>query len=209
MCQVSKCLTEFAHLCNVFTANEYPDSLVWSTPGRHLPGQPTTTNTISMTVMEGPAPKLLFLPYIAGVTARIERVCCPLGIRAMCGYRSKMREPLVKVKQPTPELDKNGVVYEVSCEECIYVYIGETGRTLRKRLTKHKVAVKKCDNKNGILGTSRTWMQQPIAGSTRVKSGEGLCLCASCNWLLHPAPTSVKMVLTLSNLRWWCFPATK
>ena len=61
-----------------------------------------------------------------------------------------MRETLVKVKQPTPELDKKGVVYEVPCGECDHVYIGETGRTLRKRLTKHKAAVKKQDHKNCI-----------------------------------------------------------
>ena len=61
-----------------------------------------------------------------------------------------MREALVKIKQPTPELDKKGVVYKVPCGECNYVYIGETGRTLRKRLTKHRAAVKICDKKNGI-----------------------------------------------------------
>ena len=36
-------------------------------------------------------------------------------------------------------------------------------------------------------------------------SGYGLCPYASCNWLLHPAPTSAqgaKMVLTLLNLCW-------
>ena len=65
-----------------------------------LPGRPTTTNTRSMTVMEGPAPKLLFLPYIAGVTERNERVCRPLGIRVICGDKGRMRETLVKVKYP-------------------------------------------------------------------------------------------------------------
>ena len=103
-----------------------------------------------MTVIEGPAPKLLLLLYIAGVTERIERVCRRLGIRMICGYRGKMTEDLVKVKQPTSELDKKGVIYKVPCGECNHVYIGETGRTLRKRLTEHKAAVKKCDNKNGI-----------------------------------------------------------
>ena len=33
-----------------------------------------------------------------------------------------------------------------------------------------------------ILGASRSRMQQPIAGSTRTRSGEGLCPCANCNW---------------------------
>ena len=56
----------------------------------------------------------------------------------------------MKVKQLTPALDKKGVVYKVPCGECNHVYIGEMGRTLRKRLTKHKVAVRKCDNKDGI-----------------------------------------------------------
>ena len=31
-----------------------------------------------------------------------------------------------------------------------YVYIGEIGRTLKKRLTEHKAELKKFDNKNGI-----------------------------------------------------------
>ena len=61
-----------------------------------------------------------------------------------------MREALVKVKQPTPELDKKEVVYEVPCGECNHVYIGETGRTLRKCLTEHRAGVRKWDQRNGI-----------------------------------------------------------
>ena len=52
----------------------------------------------------------------------------------------------------------------------------------------------------------RSGMQQTNAGSTRARSVLGWCPCASCIWLLHPAPILVpKMVLTLCNLRWWCF----
>ena len=72
---VSKCLTEFAHLRNVFTANGYPDRLLRST----LPGRNTTMNTRSRTTMERPAPNLLFLPYIAGVREKIDCVCRPLS----------------------------------------------------------------------------------------------------------------------------------
>ena len=61
-----------------------------------------------------------------------------------------MREALMKVKWPTPKLDKKGVVYEVPCGKYSHVYIGETGRTLRKRLTEHKAIVKKCNTKNDI-----------------------------------------------------------
>ena len=103
-----------------------------------------------MTVMDRPAPNLLFLPYIAGFTERIEHVSHLLGILVICGYRSKMREALMTVKWPTPKLDKKGVVYKVPCGDYNHVYISETRRTLRKRLTEHKAAVKKCNTKNGI-----------------------------------------------------------
>ena len=56
-----------------------------------------------------------------------------------------MREALMNAKQPTPELEKKEVVYPV---ESGIVYIGDTGRTLRKQVKEHKAAVNKCDNKN-------------------------------------------------------------
>ena len=41
-------------------------------------------------------------------------------------------------------------------------------------------------------------MQQPNAGITRARSALRWCPCASCIWLLHPAPILVlKMILTL------------
>ena len=44
------------------------------------------------------------------------------------------------------------VVYEIPCQECtqIYVYVGETSRTLKKRMSEHKQAMKRFDEKNGI-----------------------------------------------------------
>ena len=55
----------------------------------------------------------------------------------------------MKVKEPTPELKKKGVVYEVPCSDCDHMNIGETGRTLEKRLNEYWAAVKN-DQKNGI-----------------------------------------------------------
>ena len=63
---------------------------------------------------------------------------------------STLRSRLVKVKQAIPNSKKKGVIYEVPCKDCPCVYIGETGRTLEKRLSEHKTAVKKNDAKNGI-----------------------------------------------------------
>ena len=45
---------------------------------------------------------------------------------------------------------KRNVVYEVPCQDCQLTYIGETRRTMKKRMAEHKYAVKTGDPKNGI-----------------------------------------------------------
>ena len=40
----------------------------------------------------------------------------------------------MKVKIPNDRLKKKGAVYRIPCKHCNKVYIGETGRTVQKRL---------------------------------------------------------------------------
>ena len=52
----------------------------------------------------------------------------------------------------------------------------------------------------------RSGMQQPNAACTRAPPQCRSCPCATCIWLLHPAPILMpKMVLTQCILRWWWF----
>ena len=73
-----------------------------------------------------------------------------VSIRRSSSAVPEVNSKLVKVKEPMPELKRKGVVYEVPCNDCDHVCIGETGRTLEKRLKEHRSAVKKNDRKNGI-----------------------------------------------------------
>lgn len=47
-------------------------------------------------------------------------------------------------------VDMKGVVLSIPCAECSAINIGESGRTLKVRMTEHKWAVKKEDSTNGI-----------------------------------------------------------
>ena len=47
-----------------------------------------------------------------------------------------------------PPEKKKGVVYEVQCSECEEVYVGETGRTLKKWISESRG---RGDQKNGIV----------------------------------------------------------
>ena len=54
------------------------------------------------------------------------------------------------MKNKTPHEMKKGEVYQILCKDCDSVYVGEMGRTLQKRITEHKYAVKRFDDKNGV-----------------------------------------------------------
>ena len=78
----------------------------------------------------------------------------------------------MRVKQPRED-KKRGVIYEVPCKDCECVYIGETSRTLEKRLSEHKNAVKKQDTKNGIEVHSWTNQHQVDWEAAKTREMEG------------------------------------
>ena len=99
--------------------------------------RPHAPHSSTQTAEQTTTPKFLHLPYVRGVSERIERKCRRLGIRTTFKSNGTLREALVQTKDPQPEWKKKGVVYQVPCAECESVYIGETGRTLEKRISEH------------------------------------------------------------------------
>ena len=93
-------------------------------------------------------PKILCLPYVRGLSEKVERVCTPLGVKAAFRPMRTLRQALVKVKTPIPEEKKKGVMYEVPCKDCHRVHIGVTKRTQKVRLGEHNEAVRRGDPKN-------------------------------------------------------------
>ena len=49
--------------------------------------------------------------------------------------------------QPNNE-DKQNAVYQIPCQDCEKVYIGETSKTIKSRITKHKNAIKREDERS-------------------------------------------------------------
>ena len=78
------------------------------------------------------------LPYVAGTTERVCRVLRNYGIRVAQKPVSTLRNVLVRPKDKTHPYDVAGVVYKTQCSDCDATYVGETGRTLRKRLEEHQ-----------------------------------------------------------------------
>ncbi len=53
-----------------------------------------------------------------------------------------------KHKNQSDHLDKHNVVYQIPCQDCEKVYIGETSKTVKLRITEHKNAIKREDSRS-------------------------------------------------------------
>ena len=54
-----------------------------------------------------------------------------------------IKQSLVRPKDREKELNKSGVVYQISCQDCEAQYVGQTGRHLGERLKEHQRATRK------------------------------------------------------------------
>ena len=134
---------ELHHLEKVFIANGYPERTV-----KRTFSSADKTREKDASTEEDPA-KPLFLSYVRGVSEKLEKACAPLGVKTIFRPQKTLRRTLMQMKERTP-LEKRNLVYEVPCHDCQLTYVGETKRSMKKRPTEHRYAVKTGDPKNGI-----------------------------------------------------------
>ena len=65
-----------------------------------------------------------------------------VNVRVLFRPHTTLKQLLVKVKDPTPHMQRSNVVYRIPCRDCPQVYIGQTSRLLKTRINEHKAAVK-------------------------------------------------------------------
>ena len=80
------------------------------------------------------------LPYVKGLTERIQKICSPYDIRRVFTSGSTLRRYLLRVKPPTEFNMTKNCVYSIPCS-CGKTYKGETGHPLKVRLEEHPEAV--------------------------------------------------------------------
>jgi hypothetical protein len=106
--------------------------------------------TVESETVDNRTPKVFVtLPYIKGLSECVRRILTPLDIQVAFRPHYTIRNTLVHPKDKTPTEQRSGIVYKISCSECPKVYIGQTGRSLKQRITEHRRAIR-----NGDLATS-------------------------------------------------------
>ena len=79
----------------------------------------------------------IMLPYVRGLSEQLQKIYNKHGVQVCHKPYNTLRQHLVKPKDPTPDLERCGIIYECECPTCKHSYIGETGRALEIRLKEH------------------------------------------------------------------------
>jgi hypothetical protein len=107
------------------------------------------------------------LPYIKGVTERVQRIYRSHNISSTVKPHTSLRNILVHPKDKIDDDDKTGVVYQIPCRNCPKLYVGETGRKFGTRCKEHKIETEKMSNQKFTRATRKesqnTEMKSAIA----------------------------------------------
>ena len=83
------------------------------------------------------------IPDVRGVSEAIARVLRQVDIRTVATSKHRKWDLMIGAKDKLPSETLPGVVYALGCQECPRIYIGETGRTAKKRAEEHESHVRK------------------------------------------------------------------
>ena len=147
---------EEQHLTDVLRENGYPNSFITSASRPRPPRDQDESQAV------------IYLPYVAGLSEDIRRVCREFNIRTVFRSAPTLRRQLTKVKDTDPAEKRSYVIYEIPCS-CGCTYIGETKRALETRLREHQAATR-CGELEKLAIAEHAWKNdhQVLWSQTRV-----------------------------------------
>ena len=131
---------EEKHVTDALRGNDYRSGFI----------QKHTTTSKRREEVEVKRPKTtLTPPYIRGLSEASKCILIPLGVKVVFRPLRTLRQMLVCLKDRVAVEEHKGVVYSIPCVQCSSVYISQTGRSLKQRVSEHRHALK-----NGDIQTS-------------------------------------------------------
>lgn len=144
-------LNEEKHIQQAFVKNGYPNKLIVKAMRKDT-APADSTNYKATTI----------IPYSGKLSEQIRRICKKYNIRCIAKSQDTIRNRITNVAPKRPKNDQQGVVYSIPLIPCSKIYIGETGRTLKTRLSEHKNALKNSNiERSGVAEHCLTCLCQP------------------------------------------------
>ena len=149
---------ERKHIFKVLRDNGYRSKFIKSYDKKRKQRLSVNTNANSCTTdsnnRANPADyspsNFVVLPYIKGVTEKIYRALKKENVKVCYKPTSILSQQFTKPKDKLLSEQTNGVVYKICCDDCDFVYYGQTDRTLITRIKEHKRSVSHSDQYSKI-----------------------------------------------------------
>ena len=150
---------ELTYVSNALKSNGYPSATISkkSTPEAIPSPEELVGMFFRLTEPPDSQNSLAVLPYIKGVTEPLTRILKNNCIRATTRLVKTLQQEFASPKSRPPSDRQTKVVYKISCSDCTWNYIGETGRCLHTRKKEHIRNSKVF--KNGSNIASHAWLE--------------------------------------------------
>ena len=105
------------------------------------------------------------LPYVKSLE-KYKKPLQKLDTKLVFSYNNKLTHNLC-VNKPKNQEVNNGV-YEIPCNTCKKIYVGETGRDLKTRVKEHQKDIKTANENNAMFIHMRDFNQPIDFGSAKI-----------------------------------------
>ena len=82
---------------------------------------------------------------------KVRRVLNEAGVKVAVKFPHTIRQILPSPKDPVTHDEKNCLMYQATCFDCDFVYIGQTKWDLKSRLAEHKLAIRNQEPEKSVL----------------------------------------------------------
>lgn len=140
------------HIKHILLLNNYPISFINNIYKNRLHKIYNSTRTPPK-INNDNNPRYVALPYVNTLSEKINKILAPHNIKVAHQNHNNLRFLYTKLKDTTPTLQQTHIVYQIPCNNCNKVYIGQTQQHLSDRIKGHKysnnlTALKKHSNNN-------------------------------------------------------------
>lgn len=151
-------------LYNILIKNSYPprllNRLLYNTTADAANNTPQVPHEIERQTNNA-TPVYAVLPNIEDVTPKLIHTFKGIDIKVAKRNTKTVSNLFTKLKDPIPTWDKSNVVYKIPCADCTQVYIGQTSRNLKSRITSHKSDIRLEKNTCALAEHSITTKHTP------------------------------------------------
>ena len=80
----------------------------------------------------------VILPYISGLSEKITRILKSFDVQVCTKPLKTIKDILPSTKDRIESTRRQGAIYQIPCQDCSALYIGEIGRNFKTRCAEHK-----------------------------------------------------------------------